>query len=155
MNHNIENMSRVQKSFYSSNNCGNDLAVSEHQKICGQVLTDTSGLIVSPDLDEDGYYEMLTECSWIIEAADDELIELKFLSMDLEMHIEESSTRSCLFDYVQVLISIYFCLQQSIMSTQSHPHWTFALILLAAIRPIDTNHLRLVYEIRNACQGLT
>lgn len=68
-------------------------------------------MIVSPDLDEDGYYEMLTECSWIIEAAADELIELKFLSMDLEMHIEESNTRSCLFDYVQVLISIYFCLQ--------------------------------------------
>ena len=73
-----------------------------HLQLCGQTLTNSSGLIVPPDLDDDGLYDIVTECSWIIEAAKDELIELKFLSMEIEIYTEGTDEASCIFDYVQV-----------------------------------------------------
>ena len=36
-------------------------------KDCGGVLTDISGWITSPDLDEDGRYDFNLNCTWIIE----------------------------------------------------------------------------------------
>ena len=47
-------------------------------------------------------YDIVTECSWIIEAAKDELIELQFLSMDIEIYTEATGEYSCIFDYVEV-----------------------------------------------------
>ena len=79
-----------------------DNYIAVHLRLCGQTLTNSSGLIAPPDLDDDGLYDILTECSWLIEAAKDELIELKFLSMDIEIYTQGTVEAPCIFDYVQV-----------------------------------------------------
>ena len=72
------------------------------QQICGQILTDNFGSIRSPDLDEDGYYDDMVECSWIIVAADNQMIELQFLAVSLEYSIDNDNNIICPYDYVKV-----------------------------------------------------
>ena len=72
------------------------------QQICGHILTDNSGIIRSPDLDEDGYYDDMVECSWIIVAADNQLIELQVLAVSLEHNFDNDNNIICPYDYVKV-----------------------------------------------------
>ena len=72
------------------------------QQICGHILTDNSGVIRSPDLDEDGYYEDMVECSWIIVAADNQMIEVQFLAVLLEHDFDNDNNIICPYDYVKV-----------------------------------------------------
>lgn len=63
---------------------------------CGEVLTQSSGSIASPDLDKNGKYDLETNCIWTITAPEHQVIHLKFLEFDLEYQ------ESCLYDFVEI-----------------------------------------------------
>ena len=50
---------------------------------CGEILTQRSGWITSPDLDEDGFYDFNLRCSWSIEVDEDKAISFRILYIDL------------------------------------------------------------------------
>ena len=79
------------------------LLISGLQELCGKILTSPSGIILSPDLDENGSYDDMVECSWIIKASDKQIINLKFVYLRLEDRSYEGTNELiCRFDYVMV-----------------------------------------------------
>ena len=89
----------------------NGLHFSELNHLCGTTLTNLTGVISSPDLDNDGEYENMMECSWIIKAVESHLIILQFLEINLEKN-PYVGVRTCM-DYVKVcymyctIVSVY------------------------------------------------
>ena len=73
---------------------------SELNHLCGTTLTNLTGVISSPDLDNDGEYENMMECSWIIKAVESHVIILQFLEINLEKN-PYVGVRTCM-DYVKV-----------------------------------------------------
>ena len=69
-------------------------------KDCGGILTDISGWITSPDLDEDGRYDFNLNCTWIIEADDKNYIKFQLLYVDMWVSEDCSGDR--------LLVSIVF-----------------------------------------------
>ena len=73
---------------------------SELSHLCGTTLTNLTGVIYSPDLDNNGEYENMIECYWIIKAVESHVIILQFLEINLERN-PYVSDRGCM-DYVKV-----------------------------------------------------
>ena len=63
---------------------------------CGGNLTEPSGLISPPDVDNDGFYDNDVHCNWTITTDGNRMIELQFLTMDIEFDDD------CLYDYITV-----------------------------------------------------
>ncbi|CAL1576609.1 unnamed protein product [Knipowitschia caucasica] len=63
---------------------------------CGGYLSMPMGMLGSPDVDLDGRYEPLLDCTWIIDMPVNQAINLSFSSFDLE------SSSSCRYDYVKI-----------------------------------------------------
>ena len=82
------------------------LIISGLQELCGNIFTSPSGVILSPDLDENGYYEDMVECSWIIKASYKQIINLEFVHLDLEgrayVYAYEGTKELMCYDYVMV-----------------------------------------------------
>ena len=79
------------------------LIISGLQELCGNIFTSPSGVILSPDLDENGFYDDMVECSWIIKASDKQIINLRFVYLRLEDRSYEGTNELlCRFDYVMV-----------------------------------------------------
>ena len=74
------------------------LILSETSQKCGEVLRSRTGVIVSPDYDQDGFYDLNVDCLWIVEAPEGHVIgfHLHFV------HIEP--TPYCLKDLLLVYI---------------------------------------------------
>ena len=51
-----------------------NLILSETYKICEEVLRSRTGVIVSPDYDQDGLYDFNVDCLWIVEAPENHVI---------------------------------------------------------------------------------
>ena len=64
---------------------------------CGGLLTEPTGLMKSPDLDQDGYYDNWVECFWTIRLDWRKIIELTIVSLKLEFDFD-----GCLTDYLEV-----------------------------------------------------
>ena len=66
----------------------------------------SSGFIVSPDMDEDGTYDRLAECYWLIEADEDHLIEFQLLYLDIKRtymcYLEELAVRHVVHVYILI-----------------------------------------------------
>ena len=58
---------------------------------------------MSPDHDEDGLYDDMVECSWIIKASDKQFINLEFAYLRLEDRAYDAKNELiCSYDYVMV-----------------------------------------------------
>ena len=64
--------------------------------ICGGVLNQSSGEIRAMDRNKDGLYDNNLDCHWTIVCGPNQLVELRILSIELEMNI------FCSFDYIEV-----------------------------------------------------
>ena len=68
------------------------------------MFTSPSGAILSPDHDEDGFYDDMVECSWIIKASDKQVINLEFAYLRLEDRAYDANDELiCSYDYVMVI----------------------------------------------------
>ena len=79
---------------------------------CGEVLTDISGWITSPDLDKDGRYDFNLNCTWIIEVDERHFIEFRLLNLNI------MTSEDCSGDRLSVSIVLY-CRPQQIQRTLS------------------------------------
>ena len=64
--------------------------------ICGDILNQSSGEIRSMDRNKDGLYDNNLDCHWTIVCGPNQLVELRILSIELEM------VSSCFYDYIEV-----------------------------------------------------
>ena len=76
----------------------NNVLFTEYKTECGGLLTEPSGFIHSPDVDNDGYYDSNQNCFWTITAPAEQVIFLKFLEFDIEFHVD------CDYDFVEVCL---------------------------------------------------
>ena len=65
--------------------------------ICGGILNQSSGEIQSMDRNEDGLYDNNLDCHWTIVCGPNQIVELRILSIELEIR-----TILCSFDYIEV-----------------------------------------------------
>ena len=64
--------------------------------VCGSILNETSGEFQALDRNNDGLYDNNLDCHWSIVAGDNQLVELRILSIILE------EGNLCSFDYLEV-----------------------------------------------------
>ena len=64
--------------------------------MCGGIVNQTEGLIVSPDEAGDVMYYKKADCLWIISAAENRILELKIMQMEIE------ESRKCRSKYLLV-----------------------------------------------------
>ena len=60
------------------------VSISESVEVCEEVLNGSSGVIVSPDNNGDGFYDDNVYCQWLIVAADNHVIRYAFVYFDVE-----------------------------------------------------------------------
>ncbi|MEW8548225.1 MAG: CUB domain-containing protein [Candidatus Thiodiazotropha sp.] len=70
--------------------------VADPTQECGGLLTETTGELHSMDLDGNGLYDTEAYCQWLIVGERDAVIELTFLTFELE------ADTKCNFDAVSV-----------------------------------------------------
>ncbi|KAG7491246.1 hypothetical protein MATL_G00001020 [Megalops atlanticus] len=73
-------------------------AADKPQQGCGGNLTNPTGALISPDINQDGKYEPNTTCLWTITVPPNAVINLTFISFQLD----GISGLPCIFDYVQI-----------------------------------------------------
>ena len=64
--------------------------------VCGSILNETSGEFQALDRNNDELYDNNLDCHWSIVAGDNQLVELRILSIILE------EGHLCSFDYLEV-----------------------------------------------------
>ena len=74
------------------------LILSETSQSCGQVLRSRTGVIVSPDYDQDGFYDLNVDCLWIVEAPEGHVIgfNLHFVNIEPTLHCEKDFLLVCI-----------------------------------------------------------
>ena len=65
-------------------------------KECGGLIRSKSGWITSPDMDTDGQYDFNINCSWVVEAEENDTITFEVRSYDIE------DSDACNSDYLKV-----------------------------------------------------
>ena len=56
----------------------------ESFEVCGEKIQESSGVIVSPDSNDDGLYDNNVNCHWTITVADDHVIRYTFTYFEVE-----------------------------------------------------------------------
>ena len=85
------------------------MIITGQQELCGNIFTSPSGAIMSPDYDEDGFYDDMVECSWIIKANDKQVINLEFAYLRLEDRAYDANNELiCSYDYVMVRPEFFY-----------------------------------------------
>ena len=69
---------------------------------CGVVLTDFVGQFSSPDIDNDGQYDINLHCYWTIEVEDGHMIQLTILDIDVE------KDERCRYDFIKVVLYNFY-----------------------------------------------
>ena len=62
------------------------------------MLTDFDGQFSSPDIDNDGQYDINLHCHWTIEVEDGHMIQLTILDIDVE------KDERCRYDFIKVVL---------------------------------------------------
>ena len=84
------------------------MIITGQREMCGNIFTSPSGAILSSDHDEDGLYDDMVECSWIIKASDKQVINLEFAYLRLEDRAYDANNELiCSYDYVMVRPDIF------------------------------------------------
>ena len=76
------------------------ISVDCQNQECDFLLRNSTGVITSLDVDNDGLYENGLHCMWAIFASENKVIELVILEMDIEFE------DSCTFDYLKVSFTL-------------------------------------------------
>ena len=71
--------------------------------VCDDIifLSDDAGLLKPPDRNNDGMYDIMDDCTWVLQAPVYHSIRAAVLFMDIQFHPE------CAFDFLEVCFSLY------------------------------------------------
>ena len=72
------------------------ILIAALSKVCGGVVNDTEGMIVSPDYDHNKYTDHNLDCRWKVVAQEHKVIFLWFLKVQLEYSLK------CKYDFIRV-----------------------------------------------------
>ena len=77
---------------------GCKLILSASNKSCGAIITEQTGVITSPDWDQDGFYELNVNCIWAVMVDVNHVIRFQVLNVAIQF------TYGCVnADYLEVI----------------------------------------------------